>query len=416
MSKYVVDGCREYSLFQDVYNIPVGAPISLQHVLSVLLYTNHTELSAAFSRSYRKLRDSESDYSLKHRHSFYANWAKLLCETMEAYGVAFADSSLKRFYHGISSQMLFDELHQYFRAPTSTTLQYEVALNFANDEGIIITIKNDRVRTMSYFNCIPWSDFGAEYEMLFVAGYSPLEICGLSSIAENTNYSKWIQSMSIFQNVMISGHLLSKPISEEDVKRIKALVHYRLYFSSRKAKSKQNSLKSRTQKAEIDIPPYIRRLFDNMLNKARTLMINTKYVNDDVNEFAMNNKQCRKYGYRKLKDLCFSETNEFKWNHISLLFPSIRSINIIALHIHENQNIMYPSIAITNQFMQKALKYLANTKRKFNSIMVNHPQNKRQDLNVMIKRYSASFRKIKCKLVLIKSTDVDHDRLIIFKK
>eukprot|EP00485_Elphidium_margaritaceum_P008014 CAMPEP_0202701684 /NCGR_PEP_ID=MMETSP1385-20130828/14762_1 /ASSEMBLY_ACC=CAM_ASM_000861 /TAXON_ID=933848 /ORGANISM="Elphidium margaritaceum" /LENGTH=47 /DNA_ID= /DNA_START= /DNA_END= /DNA_ORIENTATION= len=46
-----------------VYNIDKDAPMTLQHVLSVLLYTNQTALSSAFSESYRKLSETESDES-----------------------------------------------------------------------------------------------------------------------------------------------------------------------------------------------------------------------------------------------------------------------------------------------------------------------------------------------------------------
>eukprot|EP01083_Nonionella_stella_P201915 738171_1 len=38
-----------------VYEIPAGSSIGIKHILAVLLYTNHTDLSAGFSRSFRKI-------------------------------------------------------------------------------------------------------------------------------------------------------------------------------------------------------------------------------------------------------------------------------------------------------------------------------------------------------------------------
>eukprot|EP01083_Nonionella_stella_P236262 829968_1 len=66
-----------------VYNIKRGSPITLKHILSVLFYTNHTDLSSEFSQSFRKLYETETDQSLKERHSEYRNWGKYLRETIE---------------------------------------------------------------------------------------------------------------------------------------------------------------------------------------------------------------------------------------------------------------------------------------------------------------------------------------------
>eukprot|EP01083_Nonionella_stella_P285896 973108_1 len=86
-----------------VYEIPEGSPIKMKHILAVLLYTNHTDLSAAFSRSFRKISGSESDNKLKERHSHYANWARLLREAVECWGSRLWDTTQRRsiFYHGI---------------------------------------------------------------------------------------------------------------------------------------------------------------------------------------------------------------------------------------------------------------------------------------------------------------------------
>eukprot|EP01083_Nonionella_stella_P161834 530521_1 len=65
-------------LWTIVYEIPKGSQIRMKHIIALLLYTNHTDLSAAFSSSFRKVSGSESDNQLKERHSHYANWARIL--------------------------------------------------------------------------------------------------------------------------------------------------------------------------------------------------------------------------------------------------------------------------------------------------------------------------------------------------
>eukprot|EP01083_Nonionella_stella_P108339 315019_1 len=99
-----------------VYKIREGSVITMEHILAVLLYTNHTGLSAAFSRSFRKISESESDNQLKERHSYYTNWARLLREAVECWGYELWETTRTRstFYHGISKQMAFDHFDQRF--------------------------------------------------------------------------------------------------------------------------------------------------------------------------------------------------------------------------------------------------------------------------------------------------------------
>eukprot|EP01083_Nonionella_stella_P161833 530520_1 len=154
--------------------IPEGTLIGMQHILAVLLYTNHTALSTAFSRSFRRINGSESDNELKERHSHYGNWARILSETVECWGCLFFDTTQTRktFYHGISKKMIFDGFSQFFCCPTSTTLKYYTAVVFAEEteheqHGIVISIKNNGT-VASFFDCIRWSDYGWETEMLFL--------------------------------------------------------------------------------------------------------------------------------------------------------------------------------------------------------------------------------------------------------
>eukprot|EP01083_Nonionella_stella_P266269 900974_1 len=163
-----------YYIWERVYEIPKESSIRMNHIFAVLLYTNHTDLSAAFSRSFRKVSGSESDHQLRERHSQYANWARLLREAVECWGDSLGDTTQTRtsFYHGISKKMIFDRFSQRFCCPTSTTLQYETAIMFANqgecdEDGIVIRIKNNGMAAL-FFDCIRWSDFAGESEMLFL--------------------------------------------------------------------------------------------------------------------------------------------------------------------------------------------------------------------------------------------------------
>eukprot|EP01084_Bolivina_argentea_P149206 260686_1 len=176
--KHIIPGSRLE--FETLYCIKRGSPITLQHILAIMFYTNFSELSAAFSQSFRKLTDDEDDNILLQRHSQYAHWAKYLREALDLWGTNFFESKACKpvFYHGLSSKMLFGGYNQHFCSPTSTTLQYSTAVMFANQgqgDGIVITLRNDGSATM-FFNCIPWSDFAGESEMLFPGGLFAVEI------------------------------------------------------------------------------------------------------------------------------------------------------------------------------------------------------------------------------------------------
>ena len=243
-------------VWDTIYNIKAGSVISLHHIMAVLLYTDHDALSAAFTRSFRKLSVSESVESVKRRHSRFANWAKALREAVECWGTPLivAADYAPEFYHGLSTKMLFSGFRQFFRGPTSTSLQFEVAVTFANQganqNGIVIALKNDRSANF-FFNCIRWSRFSAESEMLFVGGFQLLEICRLSVIGTALRFDRWIRGLSVLSSAL-QGQPMPEKVTRADAKTVHLLVACAL-------------------KEEIArvIPVYIQKLLGNMLNVTR---------------------------------------------------------------------------------------------------------------------------------------------------
>eukprot|EP01084_Bolivina_argentea_P094221 169381_1 len=72
-------------IWEQVYGIKDGSLITLDHVMSLLLYTNFSELCFKFGATYRKLSNDETDHALKRRHREYAVWGRLLRETVEVF-------------------------------------------------------------------------------------------------------------------------------------------------------------------------------------------------------------------------------------------------------------------------------------------------------------------------------------------
>eukprot|EP01084_Bolivina_argentea_P020878 38787_1 len=63
-----------------VYDIPRKLPISLNHIIALLLYCDYSDLCYWFSLTYRKMDYCESDAGLKSRHRNFFHFGKLLRE------------------------------------------------------------------------------------------------------------------------------------------------------------------------------------------------------------------------------------------------------------------------------------------------------------------------------------------------
>ena len=254
-------GAKE--LYSVVYEIPKGTKIDFEHIFSIMLYCNHTNLSLSFSRSYRWLSSTESDQSLKQRHAEFGNWTKKLLEAVECYGTYFEESQISELYHGISGKMVFTAFEHHFCAPTSTTTHRQAALTFAQqngEKGIIITLKSDASR-VSFFNCISFSDYPLEFEMLLVGGFRTISIIGLYSLDDRSKYDDWILTMKLFEGIFMG---VPSNIAMQD-----------------KNKQQMNLLMDDYMNNE-DIPFYIRQLFENWLRKTPNLCIDIDVLTKDI--------------------------------------------------------------------------------------------------------------------------------------
>eukprot|EP01083_Nonionella_stella_P145637 456721_1 len=348
------------SLWKVVYEIPKGSRISEQHILAVLLYTNHIDLSASFSRSFHKLKGTERDDEIKERHSHYANWARILRETVECWGYSLWETAKTRstFHHGISKQMTFDGFSHRFCGPTSTTLQYETAMIslFANqhegeEEGVLISFKNNK-KAASFFDCIRWSDCSGESEMLFLGGFDPLDVCGLTVLDNRLNmrYFNWITAMKVFRTGLTDGDVTTDKVRAVTVKHIDLLVDNLL--NKRKAN---------------DIPAYIQTLFEEILSKIPRIIIDIGRMNEVICYTKGDGTVC--YGYKRLKHLYFDDKNEIKWNVWRQLYPGLERIDIhsvVKIPSEENgvQFEYRESIFVDDVLMLGILSFLKQTKIK----------------------------------------------------
>ena len=183
----------------------------------------------------------------------------------------------------------------------------EPALNFAAN-GIVVEIKNSRT-AISYFNCIPWSDFPEEREKLFISGYNGLSICGLIHVAKCIDYKYYVSTIQKFKRCAGGRALLNgDKLTNKENKIGTKLVNNYLGI-----------------KYNNKLPKYMCDIFKQSCIKQPKVIIDIRRMN---NEYLCNMGKlwggqsfgdC--YGYIKWKSFYFDENNNIKFKQISKIFP-----------------------------------------------------------------------------------------------
>ena len=121
-------------------------PPSINHISSLVLYTDLSEYCSRFSATFRKSTQYESLQSVKKRNGKYWWQSKYILETVRFYGIkdgAFpANPEKGPFYSGVDVPLCLEGFSLRLRTPTSTSKQIAVALNFSKRNGIIISLNN----------------------------------------------------------------------------------------------------------------------------------------------------------------------------------------------------------------------------------------------------------------------------------
>eukprot|EP01084_Bolivina_argentea_P033504 61955_1 len=102
----------------------------------MLIYTSESKLCTSYRQTFRPIYPNETYKSIAKRHSKYFFLSRYLYESIDIHGLVL--DTKEKVYHGIDKTMLFSHFLSHFNAPTSTTKELSVAMNFAKDSGIIL--------------------------------------------------------------------------------------------------------------------------------------------------------------------------------------------------------------------------------------------------------------------------------------
>ena len=222
------------------YGIRYGAPLTINHVLSVILYTDYDALSFKFSQTFRKVRNKETKEDVLKRNLEFGQFTKHLIETVNSYGMTMAESKFNVLYHGVSF-MYLTKFITTFNGPTSTTTKIQIAYNFAEQQksGMILELctyeasqYDNSSKDVRYFNCSAFSNFPNEEERLFITPPHPsshcLKVNGVRNVSTGEVYNEYIKPFALLQQIIADGDIHIQSItgfSSKDVNSMNQLIN-----------------------------------------------------------------------------------------------------------------------------------------------------------------------------------------------
>ena len=292
-----------------------GQPITLQHLLSIILYCDFSELCTVFSATYRREHVFESIESVIFRHSKFANLGRLLMELVLCFGENRHSNDAKGpFYCGINCVLNIGSFAINLKGPCSTSTVLAVALNFAKtvggSGGMILKLNNDSysAHKQYLFDCSWISNYFEEAERLWIAGARPLRIASILIVETAKNYEVAMRALYAF-DAMISG-----------------VAHFKQYkVTANKSERKfiSNLINGHVDSMKLDL--FLKNEWNLFVQKKKEIVLNMGRLNDYSNsllDLIMNDMVKGKSIEPK------GNENLFKTEWIST-FPSVKSIVIL---------------------------------------------------------------------------------------
>ena len=127
-------------------------PLQLNHLISIIMYCDYTELSRDFTVSFRKSHQFQLLKQIKKHNSMYYHWAKTLRQLIREYGQNHEQGNgclsklMGPFYCGMSVVLSVPQCNMFIHGPLSTSIHLEVSLKFSGESGMILELDNSKGR------------------------------------------------------------------------------------------------------------------------------------------------------------------------------------------------------------------------------------------------------------------------------
>eukprot|EP01084_Bolivina_argentea_P016724 31252_1 len=186
--------------FAAYYGIKCGDFITINHLISMMVYCNFSLLSYRFTETYRRIYDGESNQFVKRRHQNYYWIGKYLRECVECFGMQ-NELTMLKVYHGVNKKFMFSSMNAYIMCPFSTTRNYAVAVNFGGSDGMILELDIDMMQAINLCDMRYVSDYCNEEEIFSIGRLYPFSF---NTIIETNglNYSMYMIALKQITNAL----------------------------------------------------------------------------------------------------------------------------------------------------------------------------------------------------------------------
>ena len=186
-----------------------GSPITLEHLMVLYIYCSADEFQRKFSETFRNTKKEQTLKDIIKIHSNFHHFAKYLKEAIQVHGTAYQDGDIKRMYHGINQEMIFDSTMALIYGPLSTTYEWDVAVQFSCNIGLVLELVPGP--TLKYFRCEWISPFSAEGELLFIGGFGVINFLNITSAQFGYDYKEYIKSLRIIDTMTDGIYFMNDP-------------------------------------------------------------------------------------------------------------------------------------------------------------------------------------------------------------
>eukprot|EP01084_Bolivina_argentea_P226122 382001_1 len=262
------------------YCIDEEAPLKFEHLLVLVFYCDYTDLSTDFSSSFRKMKKFETLNQIKKRNGEYYYFSKYLRECVEVYGQCsgWDDNGDLRgpFFSGISMVMNMPSFNIRLCAPTSTSIQIEVAIKFSTTDGMIIEFdtpnNSPQHKYLKAFNVSWISRYKSEDERLFFGGFYFTKIVSVRIRSSNENFEKFMHALYYLDTMVTGGKQKHIEADKHDILVIKHLFHNVL-----------NRYSKVTEKLSEDLSPYIYSTFTTFIHSKKQIVLDLFELHSKAN-------------------------------------------------------------------------------------------------------------------------------------
>eukprot|EP01084_Bolivina_argentea_P134895 237800_1 len=261
--------------------------VHVEHIMSMMVYCNETELQAIFTETYRT-RPNEHKKQLLVRHSNFANWGRLLREFIYFGDFSQGKDCLEiKLYHGISRDIEFSLYESRICCPFSTSTDKAVAINFCAGRGVLlelqITDSFAKKAGPTFIECCYLSDFPSEQEIFFIGGAGKFIFRNIINISSKViNYKLYVEALLHFASYISepTNKSYNLPHTYEEKQMVFRLILHQLHMLYPND-DKYHELKS--------IPLYIDKLLNNQCKSVQIMNVwDTKTRDNMFNRFVFN--------------------------------------------------------------------------------------------------------------------------------